>query len=258
MLGDLIRSEREQRGLSMREAARTIGISPAYLVELEHGRNPTTGRAPVPSPVVLAGIERALGIPMRTLLDMAGAAPSRSAHMLLVQAGSRRRSPRAAAARAFGAGVDAWIDAGPLATLADALASAPAGSGGSLGLVFGSRSGALDVAEAPGAVLAAERTWEDDVAAACRSAGWSPPAANVCVYRAGALRAARGDPVAVAIGLIRAHGGVAAQGEDGRVVSGPPAIEAILAAVRPAGIGEDAWASLSAAAALGLHRENAA
>lgn len=258
MLGDLIRREREQRGLSMREAARGIGISPAYLVELEHGRNPTTGRPPVPSPVVLAGIERALGIPMRTLLDLAGAAPPRSAHMLLVQAGGRRRSARAAAARAFGAGVDAWIDAGPLPALAGALASSPAGSDGGLGLVFGSRPGALDIAEDPGAVLAAERTWEADVAAACGRAGWSPPAANVCVYRADALRAARGDPVAVAIELIRAHRHIASQSLAGRVVTGPPAIEAILAAVRPAGIGEEAWGSLSAAAALGLHRESAA
>jgi transcriptional regulator with XRE-family HTH domain len=252
MLGDLIRGERERLGLSMREAARRIGISPAYLVELEHGLNPTTGRPPTPSPAVLAGIERALGIDIGTLLRLTGGALPASAHMLLVQAG-RRRSARAAAARAFGGDVDAWIDAGPLSTLA----CLPVQPGRRMGLVFGSRSATLDIASDPAAVLAAERSWEDDVAAACRAAGESPPAANVCVYRAGDLRAAPGDPVAVAIDLIRAHPHIAAQDAGGRVTTGPPAIEAILAAVRPDGLSDAAWAALSAAAALGLHREAA-
>ncbi|HSD01198.1 MAG TPA: helix-turn-helix transcriptional regulator [Gaiellales bacterium] len=252
MLGDLIRRERERLGISMREAARRIGISPAYLVELEHGLNPTTGRPPTPSPAVLAGIERALGVDITTLLRLTAGASPPSAHMLLVQAG-RRRSARVAAARAFGDGIDAWIDAGPLATLASL--SAPPGR--RLGLVFGSRSATLDIAADPAAVLAAERTWEDDVAAACRDAGGGAPAANVCVYRERDLRAAPGDPVAVAIDLIRSHPHVAAQDASGRVTTGPPAIEVILAAVRPAGVSDAAWAALSAAAALGLHREAA-
>ena len=50
---------------------------PGYLVELEHGRNPTTGRAPMPSPTVLAGIGRALDVDLATLLDLAGVTPRR-------------------------------------------------------------------------------------------------------------------------------------------------------------------------------------
>jgi transcriptional regulator with XRE-family HTH domain len=252
MLGDLIRGERGRLGLSMREAARRIGISPAYLVELEHGLNPTTGRPPAPSPAVLAGIERALGIDIATLLRLTGGAPPPSGHMLLVQAGPHR-SARAAAARAFGGRADVWIDAGPLSTLA----CLPAQPGRRLGLVFGSRAATRDIATDAAAVLAAERTWEDDVAAACRDAGGSPPAANVCVYRERDLRAATADPMAVAIDLIRAHPHVAVQDTAGRVMTGPPAIEAILAAVRPDGLSDAAWSALSAAAALGLHREAA-
>ena len=110
MLGDAIRQRRQGLGLSMREAARRIGISTGYLVELEHGRNPTTGRAPMPSPTVLAGIGRALDVDLATLLDLAGVAPRRSTHMLLVQAGGGRRSARAAARRAATATVDTWIE----------------------------------------------------------------------------------------------------------------------------------------------------
>ena len=106
MLGDAIRQRREALGLSMRAAAQRIGISTGYLVELEHGRNPTTGRPPVPSATVLAGIGRTLDIDTVTLLDLAGAMPRPSTHVLLVQTGGRR-STRAAARRAVTVRVDA-------------------------------------------------------------------------------------------------------------------------------------------------------
>jgi transcriptional regulator with XRE-family HTH domain len=257
MLGDLIRRERERRGLSMREAARRIGISAAYLVELEHDRNPTTGRAPLPSPVVLAGIERALGIGMATLLDLAGAAPPRSRHTLLVLAGG---SAPPDAAAASGASEASWIaigtDGSPAAALG-ATATAVAGRSTPFGLVFATGSARLRRDAA--AVVAAERTWEADVSAACEAAAGAAPVANVCVYRAGDLRTVAGaDPLDVALGLVRAHPRVAVQGPRGRVTTGPAAIEVILGLVRPAAVAPETWASLSAAAAAGLHRETAA
>src|SRR6266508_1229502 len=109
-LGGILRRRREQLGLSMREAARRIGISPSYLVALEQGRNPSTGRAPVPSPPILAAIGRVLEIELATLLDAAGAATSPSAHLLLYQTGSGQQSPLEAARSLFAGQVDAWIE----------------------------------------------------------------------------------------------------------------------------------------------------
>src|SRR5918999_3714412 len=109
-LAGILRRRRDQLGLSMREAARRIGISPSYLVALEQGRNPSTGRAPVPSPPVLAAIGRALEIDLATLLDASGAPTSASSHLLLYQTGSGRQSPLEAARDLFAGQVDAWIE----------------------------------------------------------------------------------------------------------------------------------------------------
>ena len=264
MLGDAIRHRRELLGLSMREAASRIGISTGYLLELEHGRNPTTGRAPVPSATVLAGISRGLDVDVVALLDLAGAMPPRSAHVLLVQMGSGRWSARSAARQAVPRTVDTWIEAsgrgdpaGALRAVTDALETAPDGPDRSLGLVFGG-SALLRTTASRDAILASERTWEADVAAVCRAAGGAAPAANVCVYREADLRAdGAGDPLATAIELVRAHPHVAVQDRQGRVTTGPAAIEAVLTAVRPAAVGPDTWTSLAAAAAVGLHRATA-
>src|SRR5688572_33136260 len=92
-LGGILRRRRAQLGLSMREAARRIGISPSYLVALEQGRNPSTGRAPVPSPPILAAIGRVLDVDLATLLDASGVPTSSSSHLPLYQTGSGRQSP---------------------------------------------------------------------------------------------------------------------------------------------------------------------
>jgi hypothetical protein len=267
MLGDAIRERRQGLGLSMREAARRIGISTGYLVELEHGRNPTTGRAPMPSPTVLAGIGRALDVDLAALLDLAGVTPRRSAHMLLVQMGGGRRSARVAARRAVTAAVDAWIEVAgrgdptrALRTAAEAVSNAPeADPSRRLGLVFEASPSVLRTPEGRSAVLASERTWEDDVAAACRASAGIEPAANVCVYREAAICGGGGsDALETAIALVRSHPHVVVQAQDGTLRSGPAAIEAVLATVRPPAVGADAWAALVAAAAVGLHRETAA
>lgn len=249
----------------MREAARRIGISTGYLVELEHGRNPTTGRAPIPSATVLAGIARALEIDVVTLLDLAGAMPRRSTHLLLVQMGGERRSARAGARRAVASAVDTWIEvagrgdpARALGAISAAVSVTPTPPDRRLGLVFGPSSTLLRTARIRDAVLASERTWEHDVAVACRAAAGTEPAANVCVYREDDLRAAAGDPLLTAIELVRAHPHVAAQDRDGKVTTGPAAIDAVLRAVRPAAVDPGTWASLTTAAAVGLHRETGA
>jgi transcriptional regulator with XRE-family HTH domain len=266
MLGDTIRQRRQGLGLSIREAAPRIGISTGYLVELEHGRNPTTGRAPMPSPTVLAGIGRALDVDLATLLDLAGVTAHRSAHVLLVQTGGGRRSARAAARRAVAGAVDAWIEISgrgdpglALRTAADAVSGAPsAGQDRRLGLVFEASATVLRLPESRAVVLASERTWEDDVDRVCRAAAGIEPAANVCVYREADIRAAGPEgSLATAIELVRAHPHVVVQDRDGSLRSGPAAIETILAAVRPPAVGVDTWAALATAAAVGLHRETA-
>ena len=264
MLADTIRQRRQRLGLSMREASRRIGISPGYLVELEHGRNPTTGRAPMPSPTVLAGIGRALDIDLATLLDLAGVTARSSAHTLLVQAGGARRSARAAARRTVTSPVDAWIEvagrgdpARALSGVADLVAGAADGDPARrLGLVFEASPDALRTPERWEAMVASERTWEADVAAVCRAKAGTEPTANVCVYREADIRAAgAADPLATAIELIRAHPRVVLQDRDGHLSAGPVAIEAILAAVRPEAVRAETWTALAAAAAAGLYRE---
>src|SRR6185312_2427798 len=98
-LGGILRRRREQLGLSMRETARRIGISPSYLVALEQGRNPSTGRAPIASPPILAAIGRVLDLELGTLLDASGAPTSPSPHLLLYLIGAGDPSPLEASRR---------------------------------------------------------------------------------------------------------------------------------------------------------------
>lgn len=293
-LGGTLRHRREQLGLSLRETARRIGISPGYLVALEQGRNPSTGRAPMPSPPILAAIGRVLEVELATLLDLAGVRSRHSAHLLLYQTGSACRPPAPAARHLFPGQVDAWIEivdprsstevaaaedvlvrtpgplglalSGPrsyepdaaLAALADVLHEAPpVGERARLGMLFGANSSILRSIEDPAALLASEATWEHDVAAVCRAALGVEPAANVCVYRDADVRdlAATIDALAAVLGLVQAHPHVAVEDRHGSVATGPVAIETILAAARPAGITSSTWASLAGAAALGLNRD---
>jgi transcriptional regulator with XRE-family HTH domain len=295
-LGGILRRRREQLGLSMREAARRIGISPSYLVALEQGRNPSTGRAPVPSPPILAAIGRVLDIELATLLDASGAPTSRSAHLLLYQTGDRHQPPLEAARRLFAGQVDAWIEtvdprspddvdsppddvlvrnrwplgrtrSGPrvfetaraLGALSNVLAEAPRSTPPPrLGVIFGASSAVLRSIENPTALLESETTWEHDVGAEFQTALGVEPTANVCVYRETDIQelAARLDPLATVLSLIQAHPHVAVQ-DGGDVTAGPAAIETILAAARPAGVSSETWESLARAAAVGLARETA-
>jgi transcriptional regulator with XRE-family HTH domain len=296
-LGGILRRRREQLGLSMREAARRIGISPSYLVALEQGRNPSTGRAPVPSARILAAIGRVLDVELATLFDASGAPTSSSAHLLLYQTGTGRQSPLEAARRFFAGQVDAWIEivdprrsddaesppddvlvrkrqslswarSGShvfethrvLAALSDVLAEAPRLSPRPrLGIIFGANSAVLRSIENPPVLLESETTWEHDVGAEFRAAHGLEPAANVCVYREDDIQelAARLDPLATVLSLVQTHPHVAVQDGSGAVTTGPGAIETIVAAARPAGVSSETWESLARAAAVGLAREAA-
>jgi transcriptional regulator with XRE-family HTH domain len=286
--GGLVRRRRERLGLSLREAARRIGISPSYLVAIERGRNPSTGRAPVPSPPVLAAIGRELDLELAALLDAAGAATSPSVHVLLYQAGPGHRSPLDALRRLFADRVDSWIeiadprlpaDAEPppdvlvrrrragetpgtwetdrvLDGLSDLLAEVPrTATSPRLGLVFGSSSALLRSVENPSAVLESEETWEDDV----RAAVGAEPAANVCVYREADIQelSSRLDPLATVLSLVETHPHVVVDDGSGALLTGAAAIETILAAARPAGVSSGTWQALARAAAAGLAREAA-
>jgi transcriptional regulator with XRE-family HTH domain len=281
----------------MRETARRIGISPSYLVALEQGRNPSTGRAPVASPPILAAIGRVLELELATLLDASGAPTSPSAHLLLYLTGAGNPSPLEAARRLFAGKVDAWIEIidtrgsdgtesppvdillrkrGPLgsaasgslvfdtarvlAALSDVLADAPRARPPSrLGIIFGANSAVLRSVENPQALLESETTWEHDVAHEFQAALGVEPAANICVYRDTDIQelATRLDPLATLLNLIQAHPQVAVQNTNGAVATGPAAIETILSAARPAGVSSETWESLARAAAVGLAREAA-
>ena len=296
-LGGILRRRREQLGLSKREAARRIGISPSYLVALEHGRNPSTGRAPMPSPPILAAIGRALDIELATLLDASGAPTSPSAHLLLFQTGAGYQSPLEAARRLFAGQVDAWIEivdprrpddaesqpddvlvrkrrplisarsgspvfetSRVLGALSEVLAEAPRSSPRPrLGIIFGANSAVLRSIENPAALLESETAWEHDVAAEFRAALGVEPAANVCVYREADIQelTTRLDPLATVLSLVQTHPHVAVQDGSGAVTTGPAAIETILAAARPAGVSSETWESLAHAAAVGLVRDAA-
>ena len=131
-------------------------------------------------------------------------------------------------------------------------ATAP-NAGAGLGLIVGAAARPLAQVADPAGVLAAEATWEDDVARTLLAQLGRAPAANVCVYREADIRAVRNaDPLAVALALVRAHPHVAAQRDDGGVETGTAAIEAFLSALRPADVSQAAWTAVAAATARGL------
>lgn len=66
---------REEQKLSIRGAAKKIGIGPTRLMSLEQGRDQNTGKPTLPSPSLTADIARAYHIPKEQLLVEAGYLP---------------------------------------------------------------------------------------------------------------------------------------------------------------------------------------
>jgi transcriptional regulator with XRE-family HTH domain len=292
-LGNLVERRRDELGLSMREAARRIGISPAYLLAIEHGRNPSTGRPPVPSASVLVRIAGALDVDPATLLAASEARTPSSSHVLLYQTGSGHRSPLDAARSLCASRVDAWIEIvdprrpgddasrpdDVLSRRTQPLLSPHSGAGGfevdrilgplaetaelrltsrpqRLGVIFGASSAVLRSVENPQTLLASEKTWERDVGDVFRVASGDAPRASVCVYRETDLQelAPRLDPLSTVLSLIRSHPVVAVHRDDGVVTTGPAAIETIVLGASPSGVSSETWQLLSRAAAVGLSR----
>jgi len=71
--GELIRTKREQRKLSVREAAEAVGTNPSYLYELEQGKTVNI-RLPL-----AAKLSQVLKVPLGTLATAALAEESRLA-----------------------------------------------------------------------------------------------------------------------------------------------------------------------------------
>ena len=69
---DYIRARRLERGLSIREAAARMGVSPSRLGEIERGKTYARERDTLPSKDLLARMAVAYGLPEGILLTAAG------------------------------------------------------------------------------------------------------------------------------------------------------------------------------------------
>ncbi|MBI2547377.1 MAG: helix-turn-helix domain-containing protein [Candidatus Aenigmarchaeota archaeon] len=90
-LGKLITSRRKEIRLSGREVARRAGISAAYLIALETGVNPKTGKPSRPSNEVLARLDNALNLGEEAYRLVGYAAPKRTSRSLLTSGYLRDR-----------------------------------------------------------------------------------------------------------------------------------------------------------------------
>lgn len=78
-IGNLIKNYRKTHGLSKRELAESVGVSPAYIGILEKGVNPTTKSPVSPTARILVALSRAMGIPLDVLTTQEGSTPTEAA-----------------------------------------------------------------------------------------------------------------------------------------------------------------------------------
>ena len=99
--------------MSVRGLASKAGVSPAYVTAIELGRNPTTGRPPVPSIRVVAQLSSALELDFARVIATIGAVGAdvggAEEHVLLYCIGERGRDILGAIDRLFGGSVDHWL-----------------------------------------------------------------------------------------------------------------------------------------------------
>ena len=71
-LGEVIKTYREEHGLSMRDFAKLSGLSNTMISNYEHGVSKKTGEALIPSLGNVAKIASAMGIEIEDLVKMCG------------------------------------------------------------------------------------------------------------------------------------------------------------------------------------------
>lgn len=69
-LGEWIKKYRHAHGMSMQDFANMVGISKAYVGQLEKGVNPRTGKPISPTILAIGKISREVGIPINEFLEM--------------------------------------------------------------------------------------------------------------------------------------------------------------------------------------------
>jgi transcriptional regulator with XRE-family HTH domain len=288
-LGTSLHDRRVELGLSLRAVAARAAISPAYLATIEQGRNPSTGRPPVPSVEVLSRLASALGVDVNALLRPASApATPHHAHLLAYVTEPPPGGLPMALNEVLGADVDHWLyiadprfdapattprvtvrrftlgrppyatpdlDGDALVAAIDAEAAALARSyhGRRVGLVIADCSAVMRYLNDAAAEVALESRWHDAVVDIWMRRLAQPPAADVCVYEQSDL-AALGvtiDQLAIALELITRHDRVLVF-DGSRTISGAPAVRRILDQAQPAGTSGAAWGRLATAAAQAL------
>lgn len=290
--GRRVRERRRARRLSVRALARAAEISPSYLSSIEAGRNPTTGRPPEPSVMVVERIARHLGLEIADLSPTAtaGEACGHQDHVLLYALGPRDGVLEALRER-FAARVDVWLyiadprdDPAALPRAADVIAwrwtfgSDPYPdeflvpsriavalerevrrhearlAGRRVGLVIADCSAVMKWMVNPESEIDFEPQWAERATSVVREVSGGPPSVNVCVYQHRDIEAlsAKIDTLDSLLRLIASHGMVLVSDTKGVVLAGPPAVQAALQECRPPGIAASTWRTLAAAAAAGL------
>ncbi len=74
--GQYLAAKRKQAGLSQRELAARVGVSPTYISYLERDINPAARGRPQPSVDLVDRLARALGCPVNEMRLKAGYAPA--------------------------------------------------------------------------------------------------------------------------------------------------------------------------------------
>ena len=286
--GRRVRDRRQELGLSVRALAARAGISAAYVTSIELGRNPSTGRPPVPSIHVVASLAAELGLDVpRLMREMHAVDPvPADDHVLAYCLDVPADGLLARLDRTLGAGVEHWIyiadprhpDAGGLDGRATVLrwdlgtfpyesryldpenliaaldtavrATTATHSGQRVGLAITDCSAVMRWAQNAATEVALERTWHDHVHRIWAEHLHAPPAIDVCAYRHDDLQALglTIDQLATALALIRDHHRVLVL-DGNEVIAGSPAIRRILARTKPAGVSTHAWNDLTSAAA---------
>lgn len=68
-LGDLIKTYRKERGLTMQEFAKISGLSKGYISMLEKGKHPQNGKEIIPSIDTFNKVAKAMGVTLNKLLE---------------------------------------------------------------------------------------------------------------------------------------------------------------------------------------------